>query len=289
MLDLGHLYNTSNRSIQYFSTPGSWVTWNKPRYCSFIRILCIGAGGGGGQGGTITSNGFGSYYASGGGGGGSGAMTYVIIPANLLPDILYVFCALGSTGAGGASYVSVAPNNSGIYTVCAANGGTAGGSGVGLSGSASGGSGGSASSASSLILGSVYAFTYAGDVGSGAFPGSAGYDVSYPTTGILLSGGAGGGGYFGGSPSGGTTYSGGYINAPASQTSVYNIFQTITTSGSNGIELYKPLLSTGGSGGGSGGSSNGGAGGFGSGGGGASHSTYTNSRGGNGLVIIQTW
>ena len=286
MLDLGHLYNTSNRSIQYFSTPRCWVTWNKPRYCSFIRILCIGAGGFGGQGGTITYNGFGSYYASGGGGGGSGAMTYVIIPANLLPDILYV--NTGTSGFG-ESYVSVAPNNSAIYTVCYASGGSNGSSGVGISGSASGGSGGLASFASSFILGSVYAFTYAGSSGGSASPGQGGNGINYPTTGILLSGGGGGGGYAGASSSGGTTYGGGYIYAPASQTSVYNIFQTITTSGSNGIELYKPLLSTGGSGGGTEGSSNGGAGGFGSGGGGARHSTYTNARGGDGLVIIQTW
>jgi len=286
MLDLGHLYNTSNRSIQYFSTPGSWVTWNKPRYCSFIRILCIGAGGGGGVGGSITYNGFGSYYASGGGGGGSGAMTYVIMPANLLPDILYVYCALGGTGTGAASYVSIAPNTAGIYTVCTANGGSPGASGGGLT-NAAGGSGGSASSASSLILGYVYAFTYAGDVGSDSYAGTAlAGDVTYPTTGLLLSGGGGGGGYSGGSPSGGTTGYGGSIYAPASQTSVYNIFQTITNG--PGIELYKPLLSTGGAGGGIL-ASNGGAGGFGSGGGGAKHSTSTTSRGGNGLVIIQTW
>ena len=281
MLDLGHLYNTSNRSIQYFSTPGSWVTWNKPRYCSFIRILCIGAGGGGGRGGAISLS-----YATGGGGGGSGAMTYVIIPANLLPDILYVFCDLGSTGAGEASYVSVAPNNSGIYTVCYANGGGGGTNASPGNSYSAGGSGGSASSASSIILGSVYAFTYAGQVGGEAYGGGAGYDVYYPTTGLLLSGGGGGGGYYSGVGFG--AQRGGYIYSPASQTSVYNIFQTITN-GSNGIELYKPLLSTGGSGGGLGGSSNGGAGGFGSGGGGARYETSTNARGGNGLVIIQTW
>ena len=282
MLDLGHLYNTSNKTIQYFSTPGSWVTWNKPRYCSFIRILCIGAGGGGGRGGAISAS-----YAAGGGGGGSGAMTYVIsIPANLLPDILYVFCALGSTGAGEASYVSVAPNNSAIYTVCYANGGGGGTNAPPGNVVANGGSGGSASSGSSMILGSVYGFTYGGQAGGDAFAGNAGYDVSYPTTGLLLSGGGGGGGYYSGVGFG--AQRGGYIYAPASQTSVYNIFQTITN-GSSGIELYKPLLSTGGSGGGLGGSSNGGAGGFGSGGGGASHSTSTNARGGNGLVIIQTW
>jgi len=277
MLDLGHLYNTSNRSIQYFSTPGSWVTWNKPRYCSFIRILCIGAGGGGGRGGSISAS-----YAAGGGGGGSGAMTYVIIPANLLPDILYVFCALGSTGAGGASYVSVAPNNSGIYTVCYANGGNNGANASPGNSYAYGGNGGSASSASSFILGSVYAFTYGGQTGGEGVAGQTGGEVYYPTTGLLLSGGGGGGGYYSGVGFG--AQRGGYIYSPASQTSVYNIFQTITN-GSNGIELYKPLLSTGGSGGGS----NGGAGGFGSGGGGAGFETFTNARGGNGLVIIQTW
>ena len=281
MLDLGHLYNTSNRSIQYFSTPGSWVTWNKPRYCSFIRILCIGAGGGGGRGGSVSSS-----YAPGGGGGGSGAMTYVIMPANLLPDIFYIFVGLGSTGAGEASYVSVAPNNSGIYTICYANGGGAGANGPSGNSYSAGGTGGAASSASNMILGSVYAYTYAGQAGAESYAGSAGYYVLYPTTGLLLSGGAGGGGYYSGVGFG--PQPGGYIYSPASQTSVYNIFQTITN-GSSGIELYKPLLSTGGSGGGLGGSSNGGAGGFGSGGGGARYETFTNSRGGNGLVIIQTW
>jgi hypothetical protein len=132
-----------------------------------------------------------------------------------------------------------------------------------------------------------------------------GTSITYPTTGLLLSGGACGGG--------GIAAAGQNITAPASQTTVYDIFQTIIggsnglsgLDGSSGIELYQPLLSTGGSGGGSsnsaidsgGSGGNGGAGGFGSGGGGGGagptsttiSSTNLGGKGGSGLVIINCW
>ncbi|MFM7857741.1 MAG: hypothetical protein ACKO96_38930, partial [Flammeovirgaceae bacterium] len=107
----------------------------------------------------------------------------------------------------------------------------------------------------------------AGDNGIAGGSTGASASTSYPTSGLLLSGGIGGGG---------GTASSGNLTAPTQ--TVYNIFSTLATvsgSGSNGQpgrEIYQPLLFTGGSGGnansttGSGG--NGGAGGFGSGGGG---------------------
>jgi hypothetical protein len=121
--------------------------------------------------------------------------------------------------------------------------------------------------------------------------------VTYPTTGLLVSGGAGGG-------RGGSLGSaiGGSITAPT-QASI-RFFSNIPggaqgdNNGSNGISLFQPLLSTGGAGGGGQGNSasglcgNGGNGGFGSGGGGAGNAGGTlggkvSGKGGDGLVIIQ--
>src|SRR5574343_336906 len=84
--------------VKWF-TPGgaattTWQVWSKPRGVQMVMILAVGAGGGGG-------NGFSAAAGSargGGGGGGSGAISRVIIPAILLPDVLYV-----SPGVGGAA------------------------------------------------------------------------------------------------------------------------------------------------------------------------------------------
>lgn len=100
MLDLNHLPKAGNGNIDYFfcDTPVGITTtfsrtWEKPRGIHTIVITCIGAGGGGASG-TVAGG-----SAAGGSGGGSGGFTRVIIPAMVLPDVLYV--SVGKGGLGG--------------------------------------------------------------------------------------------------------------------------------------------------------------------------------------------
>jgi hypothetical protein len=316
MLDFANLPKPQNGTIDYFpgfsnTNGGSWEVWNKPRNCTFIRILTISGGGGG-------SSGFPSATTNARGGGGSGSSSgyvYVTIPAVFLPDRLYVSSGLGGRGgqssttisnfgfAGIDSYVCIAPSISSIYVVCYAENGAGGQAATSSAGGLFGGFG------SNTLNGNIQAFqghynAINGQQGitGGTATGAVGGNRSFATTGLLLSGGAGG--------AGGAGFVGGDITAPASQTSVYELFQTLAGgaagtvgsptggNGRNGVELYQPLLATGGSGGGSsfdgtarGG--DGGDGGFGcGGGGGGAGGTDGGGAGGNGgpgLVVIHTW
>jgi hypothetical protein len=271
MIDLLHLPKQQNGTIDYFpgfsnTDGGSWEIWNKPRGISFIKIITI-SGGEGGQGG-------GTGIGGAGPGGNSGSVTTVMMPAIFLPDRLYVSSGVGgfagnggssSTGfpggSGVASYVSIAQSTAAIYVVCYSNG----------SGTLT-----AATIANALQAGQGNFTALAGQAGA-----TAGGNITYPTTGLLLSGGAGG------RPNAGTP---GVITAPASQTSTYNIFQTLSA-GANGIENFQLLLSTGGAGGGN--AAKGGNAGFGSGGGGGGYNVSgtggDGGKGGNGLVIISCW
>jgi hypothetical protein len=301
MLDFGHLPKPLTGTVDYFpgfsdTNGGAWEVWNKPRGCMFIRILTIAGGGGGGRGGAANGA---ANSAGGGGGGASSGMSTLTIPAVFVPDRLYVSSGLGgaggSAGAGSAgisSIVSIAPANVNIYILCYANAGTGGGAGSNTSTTVgNGGSGGGQAvitTANQGFQGHLNAI--AGQ--NGAF----GSSITYPTTGILLSGGAGGG-----TINTNVSSSAGSVNAPASQSSVYTLFQTLTavsfSDGQAGVELYQPLMSCGGVGGASAitGGRRGGAGGFGSGGGGGGAATGTGAsggaggNGGAGLVVIQTW
>jgi len=292
MLDVLNLPKPQNGYIDYFSgdaatvgiTTTSWRTWEKPRGISMIHITCFGAGQGGGGGNSVNQQ--------GGNGGGSGGQTTLLIPAHVLPDVLYVSPGRGGAGqtvfgttngaAGTASYVSIAPSTGAIYTACYANGG----------GASSNNGAGIAAQLNALMSFQGFFFALAGQNGEGSNT-----SVTYPTTGLLVSGGAGGG-------RGGSLGSaiGGSITAPT-QTSI-RFFSNVpggaqgANDGSNGISLFQPLLSTGGAGGGGQGNSasglcgNGGNGGFGSGGGGAGNAGGTlggkvSGNGGDGLVIIQ--
>ena len=308
MLDLNHLPKTGNGNIDYFYNTGgtsllfSWQTWEKPKGIHTIVITCIGAGGGGRSGWCADS-----ATRSGGGGGGSGAFTRVIIPAMVLPDVLYVSVSRG--GAGGAAFTSInnanvgangvssnvciAPSIAAIYTICYANGGGGAVLGTNTAGTAGVGAGVAVQTAA-LMSGLGQFFALAGQNGSTTSP------VIYPTTGLLLSGGGGGGGS--------STVAGSNITAPTQSS-----FSLITTrtgganaldggSGADGISLLQPLMSIGGAGGGastntSGGAGSGGRGGNGGlgcgGGGGGAGPSGTGSgaggSGGDGLVIIQTF
>jgi len=311
MLDYLHLPDSTNGSVDYFpgfsdTDGGSWVVWEKPRGAHMIRITCIAGGGGGGSGfssNTTTNRG-------GGGGGGSSAISIVTLPAYVLPDRLYVSSGIGGKGGdanpadgtanlgsnGVRSYVCIAQDTGVIYRVCYADSGKAGTTApTSTPTGGSAGNGGSVATIADMLLASYGIRNFiAGQNGSagGSSIGSGG--VTYPSTGLLLSGGNGGSG--GNSPGGG-----GGITAPTQ--TVYNIFSTLSTpinnsiNGSSGREIYQPLLSTGGSNGtagsGTGAGGNGGVGGFGSGGGGGgaggAGAAGGGGKGGNGLVIIHSW
>jgi hypothetical protein len=302
MLDFGHLPKPLTGTVDYFPgfssiTGAVWEVWNKPKNCNFIRILCIGGGGKGGNGGAGNGT---NTSATGGGGGGSSAIANITIPASFVPDVLYVSAGIGGTvntgGVGISSQVCIAPANVAIYILCYANGGNVGGNGnAGVSGG-TGGAGGGLSALTTALQGFQGHFnSIAGQSGASGGVGVGG-SITYPTTGLLLSGGSAGGGI-----SANTSSAAGNVNAPASQTTVYNLFQTRTaaafTNGQYGAELYKPLMSCGGVGGGAfvNGGNTGGGGGFGSGGGGGGASVTTGTpggvggNGGAGLVVIQTW
>lgn len=312
MLDLNHLPKAGNGNIDYFYNTGSigitttsWVTWEKPKEIGAIVITCIGAGGGGRSGWCANSN-----TRSGGGGGGSGGFTRVIIPTMVLPDVLYV--SVGSGGAGGvsitgaasttgmagsdgtSSYVSIAPSTAAIYTACYANGG--GGANQLSSGGNTGGTAAVvATQANCLMSGLGQFFALAGQDGAAGGLGG-GSLVTYPITGLLLSGGSSGGG----------NQAGQVVTAPTQ--SSFRLIPTITggaaavngVAGSDGISIFQPLMSIGGGGGGgststtAGGGTgarggNGGLGSGGGGGGGAPSGTGSGAggKGGDGLVLIQ--
>jgi hypothetical protein len=285
MLDVLNLPKPRNGYIDYFfGDAASWRTWEKPRGISMIHITCFGAGEGAGAPTSVN--------LPGGRGGGSGGQTTLLIPAHVLPDVLYVSPGKGGAGAtvfgvtrgvaGTASYVSIAPSTAAIYVACYANGGSGGNGGV------------IATQASALMSFQGFFFALVGQDGNGT-------TITYPTSGLLVSGGANGG------PGGSFTSTGfgGSVIAPT-QASI-RFFSTRDGSadgtgnpGADGISLFQPLLSTGGAGGGGRGATgisvvgSGGNGGFGSGGGGCGNNGLgtipagvTSGAGGDGLVIIQ--
>lgn len=130
MLDFNHLVN-SNQNVQIFqaadtvvtsgTTSSSWQTWIKPRGANLIHIFAVG-GGGGGANGQIGALG----TSRGGCGGGGAPGQSVLIPALLLPDILYIMVGRGGLGgipgtpatSGGQTIVSISsvPNPTTLVT-----------------------------------------------------------------------------------------------------------------------------------------------------------------------------
>jgi len=134
MLDFTHVSSQSDYVTVFYNnnasgtggtTPtGNWQTWTKPRIgCNFIWMMCIGGGAGGGGGFNGQSNGTGN-----GPGGGSAAITTAIFPAQVLPDVLFVWVGKGGAGGigstatlttngttGGKSLVALRPVTSSIY------------------------------------------------------------------------------------------------------------------------------------------------------------------------------
>lgn len=301
MLDLNGILDGDLHTRVYSFAAGTltnYVTWQKPAGCSMVFMLCVGAGGGGGGGRTSavgTSRG-------GGGGGGSGAVTRTCLPANILPDVLYVRVgqngtggAAGSSGvAGGASSVLASQLSITDNVYCTAGGGGAGGSTTSGTGGAAGSAGSAGVAASSSFIASGNFVSRAGQAGgtgsTAGASGAVGPSKAALANGIVL-GGCGG-------ASCGTDnadFDGGSVTAAG-------VFAEAVTGGAggtglpggNGYTIRKPLCSVGGASGGSSGTGTAGAGGnagFGSGGGGGGGGV-TGGRGGNGgdgLVIIIAW
>lgn len=195
MLDFFSTPSSTVADVQVFgpnsATVGAgWVTWNKPRGTSMCYMLVLGSGGAGGNG-VIGAN----STAGGGGGGGSGGQSTLLTPSFLLPDTLFISVAGGSSAAGFASYVTIAPgtlvaNN----TVVLSNGGGVGGNASGATGGTAG-TAGSVSTLATMPLGGLgNSLLLAGQAGIAGGGAVAGVNLVLPVTGLYVTGGTGGGG-----------------------------------------------------------------------------------------------
>jgi len=321
MLDFNHILATPGYNIQEFygqsgTTLRQWQTWRKPRGVSWVYMIGVGGGGGGSTGGRG-----GSATGGGGGGGGSGGQSTVLIPAQFLPDVLYVQTGFGGVGLvivsansgvtgnpGTPTYVTIEPSTTltSNMTVLLANGGSAGGT-EATTGSP-GGTGGTLATIGVMPLAGRGTFTLlVGQTGGtgGSRAGAAPTALTYPTTGLLVSGGQGGGG-------GGTTPTAGAGFAAVTGSLGQDFYPAISAGavasgatpagrGTAGVIVRKSLLFTGGAGGGGSSSTAGGAAGSagsgapGCGGGGAgainsvNSTAVTSGTGGPGFVIIISW
>ena len=281
----------------------------KPRGVTWFMAWGVGAGGDGGAGAAG-----GGAGGGGGGGGGSGAFNLIISPAYLLPDYLKV--SIGKSGWNSAISLSedtanTFQNNDLLWSFnCGANG-TAGGTPTAASGGA-GGAGGTASALSTNNLGGFcFQTSVAGQDGtsggSGAALGTPGGDITYPTTGIFVTGGAGGGGapVLAGNGKNGGSITGSLSAIPLFPTLSGGsgaVFPANGGLGANGsqvsFDLARPFFfGIGGSGGGGGSNSSpstgsgGGNGGIGCGGGGQGGSNNVASsgspgKGGSSMIVI---
>ena len=297
MLDLSHIPN-SQQDVQVFYTNGTtnaWQTWQKPRKCNYVWIMCIGGAGGGAGGQTTTGN---TAAATG---GGSGGVSRALYNAQQLPDTLYIQVGLGGAGgtssvngsAGTRSWVALQPAIVAQNLVQGSGGNVAGG------GSTVGSSvvGETVITQTTVIFFTLSNFIGTAGVGNGAQGSIQPTNITPFTSQIVTQGGQGGG-----ANTGFTLIGSGSSIVSSSITPLIQGGATATASGSSGgngadgITSYKPFYSTGGAGGGvavSGSAGNGGNGGIGSGGGaGASGNSalgYTGGRGGkggDGLVVI---
>jgi hypothetical protein len=279
MLDLSHIPN-SQQDVQVFYSNGvtnAWQTWQKPRKCNYVWIMCIGGGGGGGNGATpITSV---------NSGGGSGAVTRTLYNVQQLPDRLYVQVGTGGAAAtaGTRSIVALQP------AVVAQNIVVISGTAAALGGSTDGlGAARSGETAATQATATFFTLSNFISTAGQASPVYSTANVQ-PLTSQITSAGASGGWV---SPPGNilssslSPFISGGINVSASGSNGDN--------GGNGITSWKPFFSTGGAGGGSsvsGSGGKGGDGGIGSGGGAGGSSNPprtpgTGGKGGDGLVVI---
>jgi hypothetical protein len=272
MLDLFNIPTPQTANYQEFFVGSSVTsgrqsaTWNKPRGCSMVRIMLIGAGGGGGVGSST----------GGAGGGGSGAVTSWIGPAIFVPDVLLLGVPLGGLNAKGGDCRVVYSSRTADNVLLTAVGGA-----VGTQPGA--GNGGTAMTANQFTACGIFT-SVAGQVGAVGSAAGAGSNIGVSGT-TFLSGGAGG--------SGASGSAGGRVTPNYDYVRLENTPAGGSVAGANGYFITQPILvGTGGAGGATSTSvgSAGGRGGLGCGGGGAGEDATTGGgRGGDGAVFIWAW
>lgn len=170
----------------------NWEAWDKPSWASMIMILTAGSGSGGGNG----ASGAAGTVRCGGGGGSSGAISRLVIPAFLLPDVLYVFPgqSVPANSAGAASFVSYGrPSTVAGEGISFAAGGGAGNNGTTTPGAIS--TTAATPAVATQVLSAFGVWTPIAGVGGqagGAATGAAGVAVSHMSS-HPIGGGAGGG------------------------------------------------------------------------------------------------
>ena len=286
---------------------GIWQTWQKPRGVTFHYFILIGSGGGGGSGFTRPAGDDGG----GGGGGASAAFGELLIPTIALPDILYFLVAEGGIGgdsagagsngaAGEVSYIAYQPNTA-AQTLIMKSGNSAAGAGTRGTGTGNGAGGSGPTAAGQLTLSTMGIWSGTGGVAGvtgGARTGGAGSNVPAWSANVFT-GGAGGAG------STGTDFDGGSVRPAATANMVF--LQRSSSeflarggvaggdvNGGGGLQLWEPLLGTGGGGGASndaGTAGNGGRGAIGCGGAGGGAGTVGGwgGQGGHGLIMVVSW
>lgn len=284
MIDVFNTPSNTQSTFTFYAT-GNWQTWNKPRNAKIIQIFCLGGGGGGGQ--NTLSN------PTGAGGGGSGGIVRGVIPAFLLPDIIYLFVGKGGAGSsvsatpgssGGVSYVSLQPSTSEQTLICKSS--TTGGGGGGTN---STGAGATISVPALSAFGNLGLFTAVAGVASAgpSVNGTPGNSLTALASNIVTGGASGAG-----RNASITGVSGGSIaQSSVILTSRVNGGQLGSLDGESGYGVFQPFCGTGGAGGASVTTGTGGKGGngwYGCGGGAAGGGTIATKAGdgGDGLVII---
>ena len=266
MLDIFNIPGQQdNIKIFYARGTTDWQTWQKPRNCKFIWMMCIGGGAAGQNGATVGL----------GGGGGGGGVVRAIFQANVLPDTLFIQPGPGgqtNLAPANRSFVSITPSSATAMNIVCTSGATA---------------------AQPLGPGEIIATaTNMGLASLGTFIAVAGLSVNtYFTTTVI---GGGGNGSSVGDPAGvgfASINMGGIITTPL----IAGGISPEGSGGADGIFSWKPFYSIGGAGGGynsAGVGGRGGNGAYGSGGGGGGQGTVaggTFGKGGDGLVIIATF
>jgi hypothetical protein len=283
-----------NSVREFFATGATtFQTWVKPQGCTMVYMLAIGSGAGG-AGGATGAAGTGRV---GGGGGGGGAQSRLLIPAFLLPDILYVQVGLGGLGGAGGASGTAGQRSLILRTNAAAaanhNVVLASGNAVATAGAVAGTAGAgetvSAQTQSAYIgLGLFVSVAGATGAAGGAVGGAVGGSVTQFAQ-SMTCGGAGGGS----TPTANTNHAGGNITAVG----VYQVISGGVAGGGGGADGYSVFIpsfyTAGGAGGGSSGIAGGAGGsagiGSGGGGGGAGVTGGAGGRGGGGYVCIVSW
>lgn len=260
-----------------------WRIWTKPDNISLVMIIAIGGGGGGGRGYSSTTT---TQSAGGGGGGTGGTIFKTLIPADILPNTLYVKPGYGGTGAktgvnaagGGNTYVSLNPTLATGPALITCGAGNGGANGTATAGGAAGTFAAiSQYSNSELRWVGIHSISgpppaTAGSLATNALPVNL-ISPNQWNISIHNTGGAGGGGVDNSIPPP-VAYNGGSINLPPSMLSSLNISYANNTipggaggsfgvNGENGLNygldltnnlnnlnILYPLIFTGGAGGG---------------------------------------